>query len=463
VIGLARSAVASGRRIGGAEGCELKRLRALLAPLSHHDFTVLWTSQLLSELGDWAARVALAILVERRTGSAALTGLVTTVSLLPYVGSGWLLSGLADRFPRRTVMIVCDLARAAVFAAIVLPLPVWALLTLVFLAACLTPPFESARAALLPLTVPRQTYGDAIALAQVTGELMLLLGFVSGGLLSAAFSPKGAVLVNVGTFVVSAAVLGWLRLGREPAIAESGVRPGVRAGIRAVFGDPFVRRFTMAYSIAGGCAIAGEALAAAYVAENLISTASGGGTRAVTAALTGVLTAAVPVGVIVTTLVMPKGADDTASMRIAGVVATIGSAAAIGLFLLDPPMPVVLLAYASLGIVFASRIPANQVAGLRIPDEVRASAFGILAGVVFAAQGLGALLGGIIGDRVGVRQAIIAFLVVGGAVSVYSALAPPRESATSAAKGASAGGAPDGALDRSSTAMPSGSRGSANR
>jgi len=430
----------------------------LVAPLSHHDLRVLWTSQLFSELGDWAARVALAILVERRTGSAALTGLVTTVSLVPYVGSGWVLSSVADRFPRRTVMIVCDVARAALFCLLILPMPIWAVLALVFLAACLTPPFESARAALLPLTVPRETYRDAIALSQLTGELMLLVGFLGGGSLSALISPQGAVLVNAATFLLSALVLVRLRLGREAA-ADAEDRPGVRAGLRAVFGEPFVRRFTVSYTVAGACAIVGEALAASFASEELVGGYSAADAETATAALAGVLTAAVPVGVILTTLVLPKGRDDTASMRIAGVVATIGSVAAIALFLLDPGMPAVLLPFAALGIVFASRIPANQVAGLRIPDAVRASAFGILAGLMLASQGLAALLGGVVADQIGVRMACVAFLVVGTMVSVYSAVAPPREAVVSAAASV-----PDHPRDdRINTAMPSGSRGSANR
>jgi Transmembrane secretion effector len=418
---------------------------------------VLWTSQILSELGDWAARVSLAILVERRTGSAAATGLVTTVSLLPYVGSGWLLSGLADRLPRRTVMIAADLARAALFAVLVVPMPVWAVLALVFVAACFTPPFESARAALLPLTVPREAYGDAIALSQITGELMLLAGFAIGGGLAALVSPEGAVLVNAGSFVLSALVLVRLRLGRRPA-AGGEIPPGMRTGMRIVFSEPFVRRFTLGYTVAGACAIVGEALAAAYAAEELVGGYAPERAETMTAAFAAALTVAVPIGVILTTIVLPKGRDDTASMRIAGVVAAIGAVLAIGLFVLDPTVPLVLLAYGALGTVFASRIPANQVAGLRIPDEIRASAFGVLAGIMLAAQGLAAMLGGIAADQIGVRTTCIVFLIPAVVVSVYSAVAPPRDPASASAANPNVAGD-----DRSNTAMPSASRGSANR
>jgi MFS family permease len=380
----------------------------------------------LSEFGDWAARVALAVLVERRTGSAALTALVATVSVLPYIGIGWLVSSIADRLPRRSVMIAADLARAAIFAVLILPLPVWAILVLVFVAACFTPPFEAARAAMLPSTVPTETYGDAIALTQITFEMMLLIGYLGGGGLSALISPQGALAVNSVTFVLSAVILLALRGGRV-ATADEGRPSGVRAGLRAVFGDPFVRRFATAYTIAGACAFVGEALVAAYARDELVDAYQAGSADTAAAAFAGILAAAVPAGVIVTALFLPKADDDTGTMRIAGAVAAIGCLVAIAGFAIAPGFPAVLIAFAALGIVFASRIPANQVSGLRIPDSVRASAFGILAGIIFVAQGAAALLGGVVADQTGVRVACIAFLCIGAVVSIHAWVSPPRE------------------------------------
>jgi hypothetical protein len=308
-----------------------------------------------------------------------------------------------------------------------LPLPIWSVLVLVFVAACFTPPFEAARAALLPTVVPRDLYRDAIALTQLTFEAMLLVGYLSGGGLSALLSPEGALALNAATFVASAAVLLGMRAGRTPA-ASVEEPTGVRAGLRAVFGEPFVRRYTISYSIVGACAIVGEALAAAYAREELVSPTADDVSRTV-AGLAGLLAAAVPLGVIVATLALPKRADDTGAMRLAGTVALIGTLGALVGFLLDPSMPFVLLPYAMLGVVFASRIPGNQVAGLRIPDPVRASAFGILNGLMMTAMGLAALLGGALGDRIGVRMACVAFLAVGTAVALQAAVAPPRDPA----------------------------------
>src|SRR3954454_16267840 len=100
------------------------RLRELGVPLAERDARQLWMAQLASHTGDWAGRLALAVLVLQRTGSPALTGLVTTVSLLPWVGLGQLLSTLGDRYPRRQVMVGADLVRAVAFGAMLLPKPI---------------------------------------------------------------------------------------------------------------------------------------------------------------------------------------------------------------------------------------------------------------------------------------------------------------------------------------------------
>src|SRR5437868_6853906 len=98
-------------RDGPARRTSLKPLHSLSAPLRHRSFRLLWSAQILSELGDWAGRLALAILVAERTGSTTLTALVTSASVLPYLGPGQLFAVWTNRFPRRSVIIVSDLSR----------------------------------------------------------------------------------------------------------------------------------------------------------------------------------------------------------------------------------------------------------------------------------------------------------------------------------------------------------------
>src|SRR5690349_7781515 len=95
--------------------------------LGIREFRALWAAELLSVLGDQLARVALAVLVFQRTSSAALTALTYALTFAPAVLGGALLSGLADRYPRRFVLVTTDVARALLAGAMaipVLPLPV---------------------------------------------------------------------------------------------------------------------------------------------------------------------------------------------------------------------------------------------------------------------------------------------------------------------------------------------------
>src|SRR2546423_11376775 len=91
--------------------------------LGVREFRALWAAELFSVLGDQLARVALALLVYQRTSSAALTALTYALTFAPAVLGGALLSGLADRYPRRLVLVTTDLIRAALAGALALPRP----------------------------------------------------------------------------------------------------------------------------------------------------------------------------------------------------------------------------------------------------------------------------------------------------------------------------------------------------
>src|SRR6266536_487628 len=114
--------------------------------LSVREFRALWAAELLSVLGDQLARVALALLVFQRTSSAALTALTYALTFAPAVLGGALLSGLADRFPRRHVLVSTDLIRAALAGSMAIPsLPLPALWVLVGMLSIAGGPFKAAQ------------------------------------------------------------------------------------------------------------------------------------------------------------------------------------------------------------------------------------------------------------------------------------------------------------------------------
>src|SRR4051812_41054570 len=157
------------------------RVQALVLPLRVRDFRLIWTAQLASVVGDWATRLALAVVVLERTGSATVMSLVVGASLVAWLGPGQLLSQIADVYGRRIVMIVSDVVRALVFASLVLPVPTWALLLGAAVGGLATPPFAAARSAATRELLPAERYGPAMALSSMTVDAGMVVGYAAGG------------------------------------------------------------------------------------------------------------------------------------------------------------------------------------------------------------------------------------------------------------------------------------------
>jgi hypothetical protein len=115
------------------------------------EFRALWTAQVLSVAGDQLARMTLTLLVYDPTRSSLLAAVTFVASLVPQFLGGVALAGLADRWPRREFMIVCDVARAVLVLIMALPgVPVAGLVGLLFVVTLVGAPFTAARAALYP-------------------------------------------------------------------------------------------------------------------------------------------------------------------------------------------------------------------------------------------------------------------------------------------------------------------------
>ena len=88
------------------------------AALAHRDYRFLLASLAISETGNWLYAAASIIYILDATGSASWIGVAAVVRLLPYILFGPLGGAIADRFDRRTVMIVSDLARACLMVVL---------------------------------------------------------------------------------------------------------------------------------------------------------------------------------------------------------------------------------------------------------------------------------------------------------------------------------------------------------
>ena len=400
-------------------GVVRQRAAALISPLRLRHFRRLWIADIVSLLGDWAGRLALAVLVLERTDSPAWAAGVTAVSLAGFVGIGQVLATLADRHGRINVMLVADVARAALFFAMLLPLPVGALLVLAFLAGLATPPFEAARSAAMPDLVPEERYGDALALAGISVQSSLVAGYAVGGVLLTLVGAEGALAINAASFLVSAALL--LELRRTPAAEPSRIAATVGRQLgdagSALWRDRLVRRAIVIVAALGALGTVGEALVVPYGVEVGISEG-----------VIGLLAATVPIGTLLATAAIATGTrDHHRLLRNAAWCGAVTAGAAAPLFWLEAGGAFAFVAFAIAGGMFAVSIPTNTVIGMRLSRDTRASAMGIAVGVLMGSQALGAALGGLAASRFSSSSAIAAALAAAAVFSVWCAVSTPHD------------------------------------
>lgn len=381
--------------------------------LADPQFSALWVAQLLSVLGDQVARVALAVLVFTETASAGLTALTYALTFLPDLVAGPLLSGIADRAPRRATMVVTDLLRAGLLALMAIPgVPFVVLCALVVAGQLLAAPFAAARAAILPHVLSGERYVVASAISGTTYQSGQVLGFALGGPLVALVGVPIALLGDAATFVVSAAILQF-GVAEQRATGAPEVGRRLREGARVVVRDRRLRSL-VALACVSAFVVTIEGLAAPYAA------ALGGGPVAV-----GLLLAANPLGaalgiVVLTRLVPPeRRARLLGPLAIASCVPLIASA-------LDPPLAAVVALWVVSGLACAYQVPANAAFVAAVPDAHRGQAFGLAVTALRVTQGLGVLLAGVLAELTGPATAVAVAGVVGVLVAAGCALAWSR-------------------------------------
>lgn len=240
--------------------------------LANREFRGLTVAQITSECGDQLARVALAALVLDRSGSPFYAALAFAVGYFPAVFGSALLGPFADRLPRKRLLLGCDLARAIVVAVLavlaVAGTPLWLLFALLLLTETFTAPFDAARAATLPevLTDPR-AYLTGSALARILFQVNQVVGLAIAGVLVTLLSPRGALVVDAVTFLVSFLVV-QRTLRHRAAVTHSSRLSGLwrdfRDGARIVFADRVRRNLLLLGWGVTPFLIAPEAVALAY-------------------------------------------------------------------------------------------------------------------------------------------------------------------------------------------------------
>jgi MFS family permease len=219
-------------------------MRTLLRDRSYRRLLV---GQTLSAFGDYAMFLALAVWVKVLTGSSAKAGLAILPFILPSL-VGPALGVYVDRFPRKRIMIVTDLAAAVALLPLVFVRDagdIWMIYVASFLLGFATVVYEAARAGLLVSMLEEGDLGDANGLLQSTGQGMRLLAPLAGAGLFAAFGGPAVALLDAGTFVLSALLLFGVHAPSIEREDQDGFWVELRAGVSHIARTADLRRLTI--------------------------------------------------------------------------------------------------------------------------------------------------------------------------------------------------------------------------
>lgn len=382
------------------------------------EFRVLWSADALSVLGDQLARVALTVLVYSGTGSGALAAAVYALTFLPALLGGVLLGWTADRFRRRSVMVVCDVLRAVGVAAMAVPgMPLPMICALLVAVVLIGAPQNAAQGAVLPEILDGEAYEHGLAVRQITTQTVQLAGFAVGGVVVGALGSGPALLVDAASFLASALIL---RVGladrpaperRVPHEAGRTSALDIMGGLAAIARDPR-RRVLVGLAWTVGWYVVPEGLATPYAAE-----------LGVGSAVVGLLMAADPLGSALGAWLFVRFVPRAVRERLVGVLAVIAGLPLVAV-VARPGVPLTLLLWGLSGMCSMAYLLQTQANFVRAtPDAHRGGAIGAAASGIVASQGVAILVGGLVADAAGPAHAVAICGGVGAALALIWAVA----------------------------------------
>lgn len=230
------------------------RLKKMFQALRNRNIGLLFAGQVISIAGDLVLFVALPFWVYQLTGSAMATGFMFAALTIPQLLVSPIAGVFVDRLDRKRLMIISDLLRAALVACYLVVNTadqVWIIYVIAFCESAVSQFFRPAVTAVIPmlvdgeqeLTQANATLGSAWAIGQLGGPAL-------GGLLVASFGPHAAALADALTYVVSAALVIFIRVPhremtneklRSVAHAIEQITTQLLEGLRVVVARPTLR------------------------------------------------------------------------------------------------------------------------------------------------------------------------------------------------------------------------------
>lgn len=380
-------------------------------------FRRLFFAHATSRSGDAFNTVALVVLVFQLTGSGFGVAATVVFEVLPILLLGPVAGLVADRYPRRRVMIGADLARAVLVSVLVLTHS-WVGLAFVvaFGLSVGSILFNPAASSLVPDLIDEDQIVRAnTALWTVAVAAQIVLAPLAGVVIAwAGVGP--AFAVNAASYVGSAMFLSRLDAGRAPAAIIVRGWAGVRQGIEVVRTSRLLRRLAVVQILASLSAGATSGLLVLLASERLNVGPSG----------FGMLIASIGLGAAVGPLLFGRFIKPANKAWLFGPFALRG---AVDLTLATVTQPV--LAGGVLGLygigTSTGMIAYQSTLQTVVPTEVRGRAFALFDVLWNGARLISLGLGGLLAETVSIQAvyAVAGLLLLAAAATGLSTKLPP--------------------------------------
>jgi predicted MFS family arabinose efflux permease len=379
------------------------------------DFARFWAAESISTIGSQFTAVALPLLAILTMGaSPEAVGVLAAAGGLPHLLFGLFAGVWVDRTHRRPLMIAADIGRAVALACIPLAsvlgfLSIELLIAVAFVVASGTVIFDTAYLAYVPVLVEKDRLVDANSRLEASASAAQVVGPSLAGTVVRVLGAPGALAIDAVSYVASAAFIWRIRFA-EPVperVAHTSVLEDIRDGLKSVFHNPVLRALSLATGMVNLGGYIFLAVYVLYMTRNL-----GLGPAAV-----GLVFAAGGVGALAGSVLANR-----LSGRLGIGTTLIVSLALFGVFGLTVPLAVLFPRYA-LPLILAAEflqwltllvfdINAVSLRQAITPHQLLGRVNSCVRFVVLGFQPIGSVLGGVLGERIGLPATLVVGVVV---------------------------------------------------
>ena len=388
----------------------MRRRSARTGLWRHPDFVRLWAAETVSIFGSLVTRTALPFTAILTLDATPLQiAALRVADLVPGFLAGLVAGAWVDRWPRRPILIAADLGRAGLLllipaAALADVLNLELLLVVAFATGVLTTFFDVAYQSYLPTLVRREDLVEGNSKLTASASVAEFGAFGLGGWLVQILTGPIAILLDALSFLWSAAFV-WRIQTPEPPPAPLGEREPLRRevgeGLRLIARDPLLRPLAataalldLSFSVFGAVFLlyTTRTLDLSPGVQGMIF-AVGGVSSLLGALVAGRLTARFGIGpTMIGALLL--GAVGQLLIPLAPAVAVVAVAVLVGQQIVGD------------GAITVKEIAAVSLRQAVAPERVLGRVNGSIRFLGFGAMLVGTLLGGVLGETVGLRPTL---------------------------------------------------------